>query len=251
MSTLPILLLLSAAVLLLTWWWLRRRTRDAADDRPADGLDTLAAWSPEATRVLKAAERTAYVTLRRALPQHMILAQVPLARFIRVPTRHSYSEWLRRVGQLCADLVVCDRHSQVIAVIEVQAAPEQTGHRTRRRQLRVARVLEAAKIPLHVWIDTALPSPEAARDAILPRTHIEASGAEMPAVAVAVAAPTRNASSPVRGYQSDPQQPDDRATEAWAADEVLEMSEPPPSTWFDDFDSAPAPLAPPKRAAKR
>ena len=249
MSTLPILLLLLVAVLLLAWWWLRRRTRDVTDDRPADGLDTLAAWSPEATRVLKAAERTAYVTLRRALPQHMILAQVPLARFIRVPTRHSYAEWLRRVGQLCADLVVCDRHSQVIAVIEVQAAPEQTGHRTRRRQLRVARVLEAAKIPLHVWIDTALPSPEAARDAILPRPHSEPSGAEMPAVAAAATAP--NAASPVHGSRSDPQQPDDRATEAWAADEVVEMSDPPPSTWFDDFDSAPAPLAPPKRAAKR
>ena len=249
MSTLPILLLLLAVVLLLTWWWLRRRTGDATDDRPADGLDTLAAWSPEATRVLKAAERTAYVTLRRALPQHMILAQVPLARFIRVPTRHSYSEWLRRVGQLCADLVVCDRHSQVIAVIEVQAAPEQTGHRTRRRQLRVARVLEAAKIPLHVWIDTALPSPEAARDAILPRPHSEPSGAEMPAVAAA--APTPNAAPPAHGSQRDAQEPDDRATEAWAADEVVEMSDPPPSTWFDDFDSAPAPLAPPKRAAKR
>ena len=249
MTTLPILLLLLVAVLLLTWWWLRRRTGDAIDDRPADGLDTLAAWSPEATRVLKAAERTAYVTLRHALPQHMILAQVPLARFIRVPTRHSYSEWLRRVGQLCADLVVCDRHSQVIAVIEVQAAPEGTGHRTRRRQLRVARVLEAAKIPLHVWIDTALPSPEAARDAILPRPHSEPSGAQMPAPAVA--APTQNTASPVHGSFSDLQQPDDRATEAWAADEVVEMSDPPPSTWFDDLDSAPAPLAPAKRAAQR
>lgn len=251
MDTLLILLLLLAVVLLLAWWWLRRRNRNEAEDRPIDGLDTLAAWSPEATRVLKAAERTAFVTLRRALPQHMILAQVPLARFIRVPTRHSYAEWLRRVGQLCADLVVCDRYSQVIAVIEVQAAPEQTGHRTRRRQLRVARVLEAAKIPLHVWIDTALPSPEAARNAILPRPHSEPSGAEMPAVAAAAATSKQNAPSPPHGPQSEPPQPDDRATEAWAADDVIEMSDPPPSTWFDDFDSAPAPLAPPKRAAKR
>ncbi len=250
MSTLPILLLLLAAVLLLAWWWLRRRDRDEAEDRPIDGLDTLAAWSPEATRVLKAAERTAYVTLRHALPQHMILAQVPLARFIRVPTRHSYSEWLRRVGQLCADLVVCDRHSQVIAVVEVQAAPEDTGHRTRRRQLRVARVLEAAKIPLHVWIDTALPSPEAARDAILPRTHSEPSAAQMPVGPGA--APTLHPPSSVRRYESEPSaRPDQHPTEAWDADEAIELAEPPPSTWFDDLDTAPAPLAAPKRAAKR
>ena len=69
--------------------------------------------------------------------------------------------------------------------------------------------------------------------------------------AVTVTAPTQKPPSPVRGHQSDPQQLDDQATEAWAADELIEMSDPPPSTWFDDFDSAPAPLAPPKRAAKR
>ena len=237
------------AILLLAWWWLRRRLRDATDDRPADGLDTLSAWSPEATRVLKAAERTAYVTLRRAFPQHMILAQVPLARFIRVPTRRSYSEWLRRVGQLCADLVVCDRHSQVIAVVEVQPAPEHTDHRTRRRQLRVARVLEAAKIPLHVWIDTAMPSAEAARDAILPRTHTDSMHPQRPGLAGA-AHPDR-AGRPADRRQADPSTaPDDHAAAMWAADELIDMPEPPPSTWFDDLDTAPAPIDPPKRSKR-
>lgn len=247
---LTLLLLTLVPILLLGWWWLRRRAREATDDRPADGLDTLSAWSPEATRVLKAAERTAYVTLRRALPQHMILAQVPLARFIRVPTRHSYAEWLRRVGQLCADLVVCDRHSQVIAVVEVQTAPELTGHRTRRRQLRVARVLEAAKIPLHVWIDTALPSAEAARDAILPRLHSEHAGPAMPGLAAATQ--TGRAAPPAQRVQPEPSTTlDDPASAVWDADELIEMPEPPPSTWFDDLDASPAPPTPPKRTIKR
>ena len=246
---LTLLLLTLVPILLLGWWWLRRRARDAADDRPADGLDTLSAWSPEATRVLKAAERTAYVTLRRAFPQHMILAQVPLARFIRVPTRHSYSEWLRRVGQLCADLVVCDRHSQVIAVVEVQPAPEHTDHRTRRRQLRVARVLEAAKIPLHVWIDTAMPSAEAARDAILPRPHTDSIHPRIPGLAGA-AHPDR-AGPPADRVPAEPSTAtDNHAAGAWAADDLVDMPEPPPSTWFDDLDSAPAPMDPPKRSKR-
>ena len=221
------LLLLSLIPLLLLMWWAARRIRLAEGEGPLDGLDTLLAWAPEATRVLKAAERSAYVTLRRALPQHMILAQVPLARFIRVRTRHSYAEWMRRVGQLCADLVVCDRNSQVIAVVEVHAVPELTGHRTRRHQLRLARVLEAAQIPLHVWIDTALPSPEMARNAILPRLHIEAIP---PEAAPAADPPGQPDNGPLTIADDGP---------VWDADELIDMPEPPASTWFDDFDSAP------------
>ena len=81
--------------------------RKPADDA-ADNLDTLMGWEPVATRVLTTGEREAYHILRKALPDHVILAQVPVARFIKVPTKNSYSEWLRRVGSLCADLVVCD-----------------------------------------------------------------------------------------------------------------------------------------------
>ncbi len=249
MPLLPLILLTLIPILLLTWWWLRRRNRAAADDRPIDGLDTLSAWSPEATRVLKASERTAYVTLRRALPQHMILAQVPLSRFIRVPTRHSYAEWLRRVGQLCADLVVCDRHSQVIAVVEVQAEPELTSARTRRRQLRVARVLEAAKIPLHVWIDTALPSAESARDAIVPRPRADAVRPDLPDRAT----PGQPAAVPASTDIPPGETADTFAANlpGWGADEVIEMPEPPPSTWFDDMDSAPVPRDVNKRAKIR
>jgi hypothetical protein len=245
-----VLLLTLVAVLLLIWWRMRRQARLATQDRPVDGLDTLSAWSPEATRVLRASECIAYVTLRRALPQHMILAQVPLSRFIRVPTRHSYSEWLRRVGQLCADLVVCDHNSQVVAVVEVQAEPELTNHRSRRRQLRVARVLEAAQIPLYVWIDTALPSAEAARDSILPRLLADEDRSDLPARAGLGQHAQAGLGQPVSTPATDPA-PDTVILDApeWVPHQVNELPEPPPSSWFDDFDSAPAPLKPSKRVS--
>src|SRR5687767_6569828 len=100
---------------------MRSRSAGRVEPRPAENLDTMAAWPPTATRVLTTVERQAYDVLRSALPAHMILAQVPLQRFIKVPTRNSYAEWLRRVGHLSADLLVCDRHSQVVAVVEVRA----------------------------------------------------------------------------------------------------------------------------------
>ncbi|HET8693979.1 MAG TPA: DUF2726 domain-containing protein [Aquabacterium sp.] len=155
-------------------WWFRQQALANSGKKSRgkhrsheEALDTLASWEPMATRVLTAAERDAYLVLRKALPEHIILAQVPLARFVKVPTRNSYSEWLRRAGSLCADLVVCDAASQVIAVVEVRQPVSREKERTLRRHSRMDRVLTAAHIPVHVWVEGALPGPAIAREAVL------------------------------------------------------------------------------------
>ena len=106
--------------------------------------------------------------LRRAMPGHLILAQVPLSHFIKVPTRLSYVEWLRRVGHVCVDLMVCDAASNVVTIIEVRQADRTESERARKRHQRVERVLRAAGIPLHVWNESVLPDPVAVRRALLP-----------------------------------------------------------------------------------
>jgi len=226
------LLLIAALVLVggLVIWKLNTRSAKPAPGKRAkprslEALDTLQSWQPQATRILTTAERKAYIALRGGLPEHIILAQVPLARFVKVPTRHSYSEWLRRVGLLCADLVVCDTNSQVIAVVDIRAPEAQEKERTSQRHNRMDRVLEAAGIPLHVWREDALPSATGARNAILGK------GAE----SAAATPSTHGAPSTTAGYQP--------VGRGLPEDDGLEMGEPPPSTWFDDIDSAPAPLA--------
>ena len=84
------------------------------------------------------------------------VAQVPLARFIRVPARRSYGEWLQRVGSLSADLLLCDSGSRVLAVIDVRAAQET--ERSRKRHERLGRVLKAAGIQVLAWREGELPS---------------------------------------------------------------------------------------------
>ncbi len=133
----------------------RKRAPGDKADAAGDRLDTVAAWPPKATRILTTAERQAYATLVRALPDYVVLAQVPLARFLKVPTRNSYAEWLRRLGSQCADLVVCDNATEVIAVVTVQLPTAEPSERAQKRQARMARVLKAADIPLHVWTSTA------------------------------------------------------------------------------------------------
>lgn len=248
----------------------KRRLRRSAEPTQDEQLDTLAAWEPVATRVLKTGEREAYHVLRRALPDHIILAQVPLARFVKVPTRNSYSEWLRRVGSLCADLVVCDMSSQVVAVVEVRPGAAATKDNALKRQQRMDKVLQAARIPVHVWLEGALPGPAVAREAIL-GAAIQLSGRSgyqdvslalrdanaAAMVASMQATPAPQPTAEVRSLYGHPQdgvdvterQALDFDIDAWirsesgdndsADDQDAERKEPPPSTWFDDLDTDP------------
>jgi hypothetical protein len=172
----PLVLAAILGVVLLCGAWLlvrrRQQMRSSSHGRSrqaqSDELDTVASWEPSATRVLTTPEREAYQILRKALPEHMLLAQVPLARFLKVPTRNSYSEWMRRVGALCADLVVCDANAQVVAVIEIrQPVTGKDRDRNAKRHARMDKVLAAANIPVHVWLDGALPGPAVARETVL------------------------------------------------------------------------------------
>jgi Protein of unknown function (DUF2726) len=156
-STTDLALLASALLLatLLPLLWARRRSH-GVQPTEFDDQDTIQAWPPQAVRVLTLPERKACDLLRRALPRtHLVLAQVPLARFISVPTLRAHAEWLQKVGRLCPDLLICDASSRVIGVVEIIGAQENA--RSRKRHERMHRVLEAAGIPVYVWDDLNMP----------------------------------------------------------------------------------------------
>jgi len=113
-AEIPILVAVTALVcaLPLIWWLARRQGPAGRPELPAERLDTLVGWPPEPTRILRSSERLAFSTLKLALPGYLILAQVPLARFLTVPKRNSYAEWMRRLGNQCVDFVICDVTSQ-------------------------------------------------------------------------------------------------------------------------------------------
>ena len=169
-TVLLLLTLLLLTLLLLTLLLVRvrqrishRRVRRMRRER-RDAPDTLAAWTPEAARVLTITERHGYDLLKRAMPGYLVLGQVPLSRFIRVQSRHSYSEWLQRVGALSADLLLCDAGSRVLAVVDIRPATE--SERSRKRHERMAKVMRAANIQVHVWREGALPTAAEVRTAM-------------------------------------------------------------------------------------
>lgn len=251
----PIALTALLLAALATLWLMRQKARDAGDttakgggrgkDRGRDAreaLDTVQAWPPEATRILTHTERQAHGLLVKALPDHMVLAQVPLSRFIKVPTRNSYQEWMQRVSQLCADLVVCDAASQVLAVVEVRRPPGKDNERTLKRHQRMDRILRKAGVRVVVWNEEALPKADEVRDKVLGVSQDLSSAEGGQQVA------TRGT---VGVTPKPPLKPAAVATlsEEIVADEAFDLrpalAEPAPSTWFDNLDSLPAPLGDP------
>jgi hypothetical protein len=224
-DSLSALALAAVVALLITYVLMRRRpSKRARGTARNDALDTVADWPPEAARVMTMPERKAYEVTRRALPQQMVLSQVPLSRFLRVPTRHSYSQWVSRVGCLNADLVVCDQGSRVLAVIDIR--PAQQSSRARQRHERMSRVLRAAHVNVLTWSEASLPSVAEVRTQMAPLLQDGAQGA-------------MNFS----GSRTMPLIPVAEMEEILARGDALALDvamEPVSSTLFDDLDALPA-----------
>jgi hypothetical protein len=219
----------AACVILLMLLFVRARQRSGRR-RPSrqEALDTVIGWQPEAARVLTSGEMQALDTLQRAMPGFLVLSQVPLSRFLRVPTRNSYSDWLSRVGNLNADLLLCDTNSRVLAVIDVRAPQE--SDRSKRRHERMQRVLRAAGIPVHVWRQDRLPGLADVRaqlDILLSTNRQRPAGA--PAAWSSTSRPAPLAAVPdLREVLA----------EGDALAEVVELPEPVASAFFEELELA-------------
>jgi hypothetical protein len=223
----------ATVLLLLAWLAMRVRQRQAQRGQNREALDTVASWPPEAARVLTIAERQAYELLRRSMPGFLVLAQVPLSRFIRVPARHSYVDWLQRVGSLSADLLLCDAGSRVLAVIDIRSPGE--SERSRRRHEHMARVLRKAGVHVITWSEDALPALAEVRHAM---TAV-VGGSVVAAAAAKAATPVTSRPMPLIPVPdiAEVLSEGDRAAFENQFDPAME---PVPSAFFEELEPEPA-----------
>jgi Protein of unknown function (DUF2726) len=209
----------AAVAAILTWVLMRRRMPAGTVPQRDEGLDTIQAWPPQAVRVMTLGERQAYEVLKRALPGHVILSQVPLSRFISVPTRNPYQLWLQRAGRLAVDLLVCDYSSRAVAAVEVRTADE--SKRSAKRHERLVQVLRAAGVQVLEWNEDDLPDVVDARQLFISKDE----GKEAP---VQIDAGGRRL-LPVADM-----------AEVLSAGDATDYGqlEPVPSTFYDDLDDA-------------
>ena len=93
-------------------------------NRPGDE-----AWPFYAKEVLSQPEQLLYFRLVQALPDHMVLAQVQLSRFLRVKKGNNHQAWLNRINRMSADFVVCNKDSSIVAIIELDDDTHKKGDR--------------------------------------------------------------------------------------------------------------------------
>jgi len=60
-----------------------------------------------------------YHRLVKALPNHIVLAQVQVSRVLGVKKGFRVHEWNNRINRLSYDFVICDKAATVIAAIEL------------------------------------------------------------------------------------------------------------------------------------
>jgi hypothetical protein len=147
----------------------------ARTDRPnsREGVDLLARYHPSAVRVLTAFEREAFDLVRAALPQHIVMAQVPLMRYLKVQDKRTEDDWLRGLSMLSADILVCDSSSRPVIAVEI--LPPNPGPRAQERHERMRQLLEGVGVRVLIWQEARLPAAEQARTQL--QAALESAGA--------------------------------------------------------------------------
>ena len=76
-------------------------------------------WPFYVKKLLTQPEQILYHRLVKALPDHIVLAQVQVSRILGVKKGAKFHEWNNRINRLSYDFVVCTKDSTVIAAIEL------------------------------------------------------------------------------------------------------------------------------------
>jgi hypothetical protein len=114
-------------------------------------------WPFHAKRALSAPEQVLYHRLVKALPDHIVLAQVQLSRFIGITKdTDDRQTWLNRINQISADFVICLKDFTVVAVVELDDGSHDSDRR-KAADTKKDRVLRAAGIPITRWQVRSLP----------------------------------------------------------------------------------------------
>lgn len=125
-------------------------------------------WPFYVKRPLSQPEQVLYHRLIRALPEHIVLAQVQVSRVLGVKKGSNFHEWNNRINRLSYDFVVCAKDSTVIAAIELDDKSHESASRTKADDKKNKASADAG-LRLLRWHVRSLPSEQAIRDDLLPK----------------------------------------------------------------------------------
>ena len=144
-------LLLVALVVLFCALLLAMRVLRALKQQRSDE-----SWPFIAKKPLTRVEQALYFRLIDALPQQIVLAQVPMTSFLRVRRGQTWSEWHSRISQKSVDYLICERDFSIVAAIELDDASHDSPARVHADATK-SRALTSAGVTLVRWRTTAMP----------------------------------------------------------------------------------------------
>jgi hypothetical protein len=150
LSNLPsIIAVVSGGLLLLAalmWLWARQRK---PQPKPLPAV-----WSLNPRPVFSHDERRLYRQLREALPQHVVLAKLPLVRFCQPVDPREVRYWFDLLGNIHVGFAICSPSGRVLAAVDIES---RRGSSHRSQQVLEA-VLETCKVRFLRCTPETLPS---------------------------------------------------------------------------------------------
>ncbi len=121
-------------------------------------------WPYYAKRPLSQPEQVLYHRLVKALPEHIVLAQVQVSRVLGVKKGFNFHEWNNRINRLSYDFVVCTKDSTVLAAIELDDKSHEAAARAETDQKK-EKATSSAGVRLIRWHVKSLPDEHAIKTA--------------------------------------------------------------------------------------
>ncbi len=125
-----------------------------------------APWPFYVKRPLTQPEQVLYHRLIRALPEHIVLAQVQVSRVLGVKKGSNFHEWNNRINRLSYDFVVCSKDATVVAAIELDDSSHDWPDRIKTDEKKSRATIDAG-LRMVRWHVRELPSEEAIRGELL------------------------------------------------------------------------------------
>lgn len=157
MNFLLLLLAITAIAATLLFIAVKAKRGDKADDTP---------WPFYAKKPLSGPEQVLYFRLCKALPEHIVLAQVGLSRILGVKKGNNFGEWFNRINRMSADFVICSKDSTIVVVIEL----DDSSHEKADRQTADAKknkALGSAGIRIVRWSVKSMPDEAAIKGLLI------------------------------------------------------------------------------------
>jgi very-short-patch-repair endonuclease len=124
------------------------------------------AWPFYVKRPLSQPEQVLYHRLTRALPDHIVLAQVQVSRVLGVKKGANFHEWNNRINRLSYDFVVCGKDSTMVAAVELDDKTHESDDRAS-TDAKKNKASADAGLRLLRWHVRSLPSEEVIREELL------------------------------------------------------------------------------------